>query len=91
MPAQAWIHSAEQVKMILTDDEYEKVEETKILPGDIVVYSTNGDPEHSGIVVLCNDTGTWILSKWGPYHEVVHRPTDCPYDATEIAYYRVVT
>jgi hypothetical protein len=77
--------------MILLDDEYVRINEADAMAGDVIVYSTNGDPEHSGIVVSRNAKGTWILSKWGPYHEVIHLVTDCPYDATEIVFYRIVT
>ena len=61
-----------------------------VLPGDVVVYFTGGDAEHSGIVVGL-DLVPLILSKWGPAHEVIHRVNECPYDATEISYFRVKT
>jgi hypothetical protein len=85
-----WIWKSLEIEKILKDDDYEVVELRDVMPGDIVVYSQNGDPEHSGIVVSNYPVPT-ILSKWGAAHEVVHRVTDCPYNAGQIAYYRIKT
>lgn len=86
-----WIWKASEISKIVKDDEYERVELQNVLPGDIAIYYTNGDPEHSGIVTRVNDLVPIIVSKWGTAHEVVHRVRECPYDATEILYYRIKT
>jgi hypothetical protein len=41
--------------------------------------------------VIANGFVPVVLSKWGPAHEVIHRVNDCPYDATQILYYRIRT
>jgi hypothetical protein len=86
-----WIDESDQVKMIIADDEYRNIAAKDVLPGDIVVYLYAGDPEHSGIVVKVDEFAPFILSKWGPYHEVIHRPLECPYDSMELKYYRIET
>ena len=79
-----WIEAATQVRMILADDNYEEVDESLAFPGDVVVYLSKGDIEHSGVVIRLDDFGSLhILSKWGPYHEVVHKVRDCPYNDCE--------
>jgi hypothetical protein len=78
------------VRRILEDDEYQEVTLQDLMPGDIVVYVQNGDAEHSGIVISGLPI-PMILSKWGPAHEVIHRVTDCPYNAAQINYYRIRT
>jgi hypothetical protein len=85
-----WISKTSEVMKILKDDEYEPIDIKDVLPGDIVVYSRNGDAEHSGIVIK-SDFVPIILSKWGPAHEVIHRVNDCPYDSMQIVYYRIKT
>jgi hypothetical protein len=86
-----WIWSSTEIAMVLVDDEYIKVDRKEVLPGDVVVYSTRGDAEHSGLVVSVDNLGPRILSKWGACHEVVHRLNECPYDSTEIVFYRIKT
>jgi hypothetical protein len=85
-----WIAKALEVKKILEEDEYVLVNVQDVMPGDIVVYSQNGDAEHSGIVIASGFVPV-ILSKWGPAHEVIHKVNDCPYNSMEIKYYRVKT
>ncbi len=85
-----WIWAPAEIAKILHDDDYEAVKPQDVLPGDVVVYFTDGDAEHSGIVVG-SEVVPIILSKWGPAHEVIHRVNECPYDATQISYYRVKT
>ena len=86
-----WIWSPAEIAKILTDDEYKKVDRTDVLPGDIVIYFTRGDAEHSGLVVSVDNLGPRVPSKWGACHEVVHRLNECPYDSTEIVFYRIKT
>ena len=85
-----WIWKPLEIAKILKDDDYETVELKDAMPGDIVVYSQDGDPEHSGIVISRDPVPT-ILSKWGAAHEVIHRVIDCPYNAAQITYYRIKT
>jgi len=85
-----WIWKSSEVAKILTDDEYQPIELRDVLPGDIVLYTQNGDVEHSGIVIKSGYVPI-ILSKWGPAHEVVHRVNDCPYDAAQVSYHRITT
>jgi hypothetical protein len=77
---------------ILADDDYLQIEQSQIIAGDIVVYfsSQNGDAEHSGLVVEnYPGQGPRVLSKWGSLHEVVHYLRNCPYDASNVKFYRV--
>jgi hypothetical protein len=89
-----WIHSPREIAKILTDDDYKTVAPPEtVLPGDIAVYySTEGDAEHSAIVLTIERFGVpKVLSKWGAGREVVHMLGNCPYDASNVKYYRVVT
>jgi hypothetical protein len=83
------------VRMILKDDGYVQVTPAKSLPGDVVLYVANGDVEHSAILVtpehLSVSTQAVVMSKWGPFTEWVHDVTLCPYDATNIEYWRIDT
>ncbi len=86
------IHDSQDVTTILFDDQYELVEMKDVLAGDIVIYvDPAGVLEHSGTVI---DPGSGIirnpliLSKWGQLGEVIHRVADCPYDSSNIEYYR---
>ncbi|MHB1355084.1 MAG: hypothetical protein ACYCZF_03795 [Anaerolineae bacterium] len=77
---------------ILRDDGYVEIEKGNILPGDIIIYYDNsGDFQHSGIV-LCLDKSVpvpLVLSKWGKYKEVVHWANYCPYNFSNVRYYRI--
>jgi hypothetical protein len=85
-------HETPEIQKILRDDEYVEVQRKDALPGDVVVYYVDGDAEHSGVVVAKDELGgPVILSKWGFCHEVIHRITECPYDAQRVLYYRVTT
>lgn len=90
-----WIHEAQEVRKILSDDEYEKIAPPEvIMPGDIAVYFKDGDIEHSGIVVGISPGELRvpiILSKWGACHEVVHRVYESEYDSRNVGYYRIKT
>lgn len=83
------ISDASEVRKILQDDDYDAVNLKDIMPGDIIIYFKDGDLEHSGVVVDCQSLGPFILSKWGGAHEVVHFFSDCPYDASDVRYFRV--
>lgn len=84
-----WIWKPSEIEKILKDDDYVTVDEKDVLPGDIVTYTQNGDVEHSGIVLRI-DPLPWVLSKWGPSHEVIHRVKECPYSGW-IRYHRITT
>jgi len=85
-----WIWKPSEIEKILKDDEYETVVELEnVLPGDIVIYSQDGDVEHSGIV-LSVDPVPLILSKWGSSHEVIHKINECPYSGS-ITFHRIRT
>jgi hypothetical protein len=69
------------VQQILSDDNWVEVSDmNSILPGDIVVYSSEeGEPNHSGIVVeMLNLNVPKICSKWGSAGEYIHLLSDCP-------------
>ena len=83
-----WIWKASEVAKILRDDDYRQIQVKDVLPGDIVLYTENGDAEHSGVVIKIGDVPI-VLSKWGPAHEVIHLANDCPYDAMQISYHRI--
>ncbi len=60
---------------------------------DYRIYYDNGDPlsDHSGIVARYDDTGTYVLSKWGDYGLWLHQVLECPYythRCTRILFYR---
>jgi hypothetical protein len=85
-----------EVRRLLTQDGYQKIDRTAVLAGDIVVYvGPDGDMEHSGVVMEVDRSMLipipMVLSKWGVAHEVVHRLTDCPYASMNIEYYRVTS
>ena len=86
--------SPDEIDKILKDDDYQRVAEASVLPGDIVLYMTaDGDVEHSGIVVeppLPESLNIpLIVSKWGNAPEIVHKANDCQYDFTNARYYRL--
>ena len=86
-----WIDGSIQIRKILEDDDYVQIPLQQVLPGDIAIYTKDGQIEHSGIVVE-----QWerlkqpkILSKWANLHEVIHNPLDCPYKDMEVTYFRI--
>lgn len=83
------IEDAAEIRKILEDDGYIEINLENISPGDIALYFISGDVEHSGIVVEIMDLGPKILSKWGPAQEAIHNLGDCPYDASNVRFFRV--
>jgi hypothetical protein len=83
------------VAAVLEEDEYTKVDKQDVLPGDIAIYFSTAEPvgdiEHSGLVVEAPDKlgNIKIVSKWGYGDERVHFVPDCPYDATNVLYFRI--
>jgi hypothetical protein len=46
------VHASAQVRQILEHDGYERVPKVEdVLPGDIILYVSEGDVEHSGVVI----------------------------------------
>lgn len=85
------ITDSADVAKILKDDGYRVLQDSeRIWFGDVAIYLEQGEITHSGIVVFVEPNGTpWILSKWGRYHEAVHKPLDCPYRSGGVKYYRL--
>jgi len=76
------IFDSPSVNRILSDDDWKEVQPADILPGDIVIYSSDdGDANHSGVVVGEVGEGIrlpLICSKWGNAGEFLHLVNDCP-------------
>lgn len=84
------IEDDEIIPLILDDDDYREILNENVLPGDIIIYKHNGGVIHSGIVVS-GPIGLGIpmvLSKWGSFSEIVHLAHVCPYDSSDLHYYR---
>lgn len=85
-----WIDKPTEVQKILDDDDYELVPKTGVKPGDIAIYTLNGEICHSGIVVeVVPMKGPRVLSKWALLHEVIHFQWECPYNEAAITYRRI--
>ena len=85
-------HSAE-VRKIITEDGYVKINKDDAVPGDIVIHiSLDGSIEHSGIVIEVPNVLPKIpkvLSKWGLAEEFIHPFNYSPY-SNNIEFYRLV-
>ncbi|MCI0695142.1 hypothetical protein L0337_24425 [candidate division KSB1 bacterium] len=88
------IYDPNEIWKIIKDDNYVRVEQIQALPGDVVLYlSVEGDVEHSGIVISEPEPNFYlpkVWSKWGKYYEVIHYVNDCPYEKSNIQYYRIM-
>lgn len=74
----------ESVSIILADDGYRKLlagEEP--VPGDLVIYPSEGIIEHVGVVLEIRKLGAvvvpYVMSKWGPGPEYLHSSSRTPY------------
>ena len=88
----AEITNPAEVKKILTDDQYIQVNRDDALPGDVILYYSNGDIEHSGILTTKPDPPLYVplvYSKWGSYCEIIHLANNCPYDYSQTQFYRI--
>jgi len=89
-----FIENSEEILVILKDDDYIEVEYKKVLPGDIVLYfSKDGDVEHSGIVIEKPEPPLYIpkiVSKWATHAEFIHYANNCPYEKSNIKYFRII-
>jgi hypothetical protein len=88
------IDHGRDVRMILHDDGYVKVDAAKAMSGDIVLYvAPDGDVPHSAVLVTtANESLTGfpvVVSKWGSFIEFVHDVPHCPYDSSNIEYWRL--
>jgi hypothetical protein len=90
------IDSSTEIRNILSDDSYEKINEKVTLAGDLVLYITpdTGDIAHSGTIIStvhdANNISTiFVVSKWGKYKEVIHNINDCPYSNCYKEFYRL--
>ncbi len=80
-----------EILKIIKEDDYVEIGYREVLAGDIALYFKLGDVEHSGVVVEKTETGRpRILSKWGKLHEAVHLVEECPYDPSDVKYFRIV-
>ncbi len=89
------IFDSNDIMTILQEDNYKEIDVSKVLPGDIVMYFRNGDPQHSGVIVSVprnniTDSNIIAVSKWGNGDEFIHNILDCPYiESARIIYYRI--
>lgn len=81
----AWVYGdGNTIELILDDDTYVEIEESRVLPGDVILYF--GRPGegvlHSGIVVEVSTTLPKmfrVCSKWGQSSEFLHWANNSPY------------
>lgn len=85
------IKDGAEVAKILREDGYRKLGDEVLYPGDIAIYTKEGEISHSGIVMMIERSGKpWLLSKWGRFHEAMHTPDECPYaKEAHVSYYRL--
>ena len=86
------INDSNEVSKILNEDDYVEIEKTEVLPGDVIIYYNLGDAEHSGIVLEYGFAPFFIhkiVSKWGQLEEYIHPANQCPYNFSDVKYYRI--
>jgi len=86
------ISDDKSISQILREDDYVPVQQSDVLPGDIVIYYERGYPEHSGIILTIDQKmhiPVLVCSKWGYLFEAVHHLTLGPFPIEDIRYYRV--
>lgn len=85
--------SSDIIAMILDDDGFVELKPANPEEGDIVVYyDSRGLPEHSGVVIGIGPDPfkiPKIWSKWGKDYQWIHNVGVCPYDASNVRYYRI--
>jgi hypothetical protein len=79
------------LEQVLADDGFSEVALPNVMPGDIVVYYDEGEPEHTAVVVWTEEQHPvircpWVISKLGPGPEVVHRYNYSPYTGIPVFY-----
>lgn len=91
--SRCFIEDPKEIMVILEDDEYREINQQDVLPGDIIIYFSEGDAEHSGIVVERPEAPLYIpliVSKWCCHAEFIHYANHCPYDCTNLKYFRIL-
>ncbi len=84
------IHDSSVIQMILDDDGYEQVDLKAVKAGDVATFRSEGNIDHSGIVVEVDDfKRPRILSKWAFLHEVIHFSFEGPYSDCNVTYHRI--
>jgi hypothetical protein len=82
------------VRMILEDDGYVKISPADTLPGDVVLYvGPDGEVDHSALLVQLasppRSLFAIVVSKWGNFTEYMHELHQCPYNSSNIEYWRI--
>lgn len=82
------------LEQILKEDHYMEIDRNNVLAGDVILYyGEDGDIEHSGVVIEPPIEEKLnvpkVYSKWGKYAEVIHLANNCPYNFSEVRYFRV--
>lgn len=90
------IDRSNDIRKILEDDQYHKIEKKYTIPGDLVLYISleDGDIVHSATIVSAehavnNISRLVVVSKWGKFREVMHDLNNCPYKDFEKEFYRI--
>jgi hypothetical protein len=88
------IFESKILHQILTEDGYVEIDKDAVLEGDIILYfDDSGDFEHSGIVISRPKPDNLgiplVCSKWGKYAEVLHWGNNCPYNFSNVKYFRL--
>lgn len=78
----AWIET-NYLYELLRQDDYNRVTEREIVPGDLVVYTYNEVPTHVGLIMSIRRVGAnleslTVLSKWGKEAEILHQADVVP-------------
>ena len=90
------IDKSTEIRKILLDDGYEKIDQKQTLEGDLVLYISpeNGDIEHSATIIKAEHTVNnistiFVVSKWGKFKEVIHSLYDSPYKNCIFEFHRL--
>jgi len=93
------IDKSNDIRIILNDDCYEKIDEKQTMIGDIVLYVSEGDGDimHSGTIVFAEHKSgdlshIKVISKWGKYREAIHPVNETDYNklsSYRLEYYRL--
>lgn len=81
------------IRTILIEDGYSEIPRERASAGDVVLYTArSGEVEHSGVVLEVPPLPflPMVLSKWGGGPEVVHSIAACPYDSSNLRFYRIL-
>lgn len=88
------IDHGRDVRMILEDDGYVKIDQVNAMPGDVVLYiGPDGDVDHSALLVQTAAQSVTaiavVVSKWGNFVEFMHSLSQCPYESENVEYWRL--